>query len=202
MRLLFLPGFACGAWVWERARPALEARWECSFADWPKQTEAFDSLELYADWLGRPDADAVVGHSMGGLLALMTGRPAVLVDTFLLPPGPFFQNQFVPGTPELLRRQAAERLRADIPRFHPDLRERLRSTDCSSLALRRGAPAAALYGMRESRDEAEVLAALGWPEGLKAKVPVKLVPEAAHFLMLEQPDAFVFALAGALDEVL
>jgi len=195
MKLLFLPGFACGSWVWERARPALERRWDCSFADWPPQAESFDSLDLYADWLSRPGADAVVGHSMGGLLALMLESPAVLVDTFLTPPEPFFRNAFAAGTDEKLKRDAAERLRVCIPRFSLSLRERLRSSDFSNLALSHPAPIAAVYGMRENQDESEVLGKLGWPDRLKAKIPVRLVPEAAHFLMLEQPQAFVEALS-------
>jgi pimeloyl-ACP methyl ester carboxylesterase len=208
-RLVFLPGFACRSWIWERVTPVLEKRWDCVIVDWPLElTPGFADLEDFAAWLRTErgptlvSTDAVVGHSMGGLLALMLlGRglaaQAVLVDTQLAPPAPFFRNLLASGTDDVTRRMVGETARELSPYFAAGLRDRLKAGDFLGLA-EKSAPTGAIYGMRESRDQEEVSRQLGWPDWLRAKVLVRFVPASAHFPMLENPAAFV----SVLEEVL
>jgi pimeloyl-ACP methyl ester carboxylesterase len=151
--------------------PVLEQRWDCVLVDWPLElAPGFADLEDFTAWLRTErgqtlaSADAVVGHSMGGLLA--------------------------PGTDEVTRRKVGETARELSPYFSAGLRDRLKAGDFLGLA-EKSAPAGAIYGMRESRDREAVSRQLGWPDWLRARVPVRFVPASAHFPMLENPMAFV-----------
>jgi len=209
-RLVFLPGFACRSWIWERVVPALEVRWACELLDWPlDETKGFADLEGFADWIIRShgpalaSADAVVGHSMGGLLALMLcagGRAAraVLVDTQLTPPDPFFRSLLAPGTDEPTRRAVGRMARECSPHFHPSLRGRLKAGDFAGLA-KAGPAASAVYGMRGCAEPRLVREHLGWPGWLERRVACRFVPASAHFPMLENPPGFLAALTALLD---
>lgn len=72
--LLFLPGLLCDRAVWEPQVVALSARYECRVADYA----ALDSLSAMAKAaLGAaPPRFAVLGHSMGGRVALEVLRSA------------------------------------------------------------------------------------------------------------------------------
>ncbi len=208
--MVFLPGFACRSWVWEKCMPLLRGR-EVVLVDWPEdQTPGWRTLQDYADWLASARgpalarASAVVGHSMGGLLALMlSGRGAapraraVLVDAHLSPAAPFYRTTFAPSTDEAVRRRGIEMVRQALPRYDPLLGQRLKTESFLNLAEDAVGAFGAIYGGRGSGEE-EASANLRWPERLRKKAILRIVPNSAHFPMLETPESFVAALEGIL----
>lgn len=195
MRWLLAPGFACTSMLWrhfEEHCPDVEG---CPVV-WP---EGLTTVSSAADHLlariEATDPDVVVGHSMGGVLALALAvegrhdRPMIIVDAFLNFPPPFFRN-FVHENealeaevkamlePEKARRTA---LQAALQAWEdpPDWIQACHATG-----------AAFIYGGRGAPDDATVIDHLGWPPGSAAGVPLAVLPRTSHMMMLERPAAF------------
>jgi pimeloyl-ACP methyl ester carboxylesterase len=73
-RVIFLPGLACDRAAWASQLTALAGSADCSVADY----RSLDSLPAMADAVleGAPAEFAIVGHSMGGRVALEACRRA------------------------------------------------------------------------------------------------------------------------------
>lgn len=204
MRCLFVPGFAVRPAVWEEIDlPGLTA--VCTA--WPEQgiTTLDDAGRWVAAEAERTGVEAVVGHSLGGIAALHAwGRMGrvpvprlVVVDSFLTTPHPMFRNHVWGDRPVLAARVAAM-LAEERPRY-PALQALVRDLPLDAEWARAAAAtgAAFIWGGRGSDLAPEGIARLaGLPEG--AVNPVFVVPDASHFLMLEQPSRFRGALEAAL----
>ena len=95
---LVLPGYACSSQIWDSIRVQLDALYDVTWVDWPHElTAGFHSVTAFADWLypttRQAHYDFVIGHSMGGLVALELAQrekpmsqKIVLIETFLLHP--------------------------------------------------------------------------------------------------------------------
>ncbi len=205
-RVLILSGFACRAQIWKPILPFLAPNGQPSLVDWPiDRTPAFHRLDDFSNWLAEQfplaDFDTIIGHSMGGLIAahlLMKGsfsaRQLILVESFLLPPGPFFQNLLMPDTAPSIVQAVTGMLQTERPFYSPVLQQFLRAIDLYAARALPDVPIHAIYGDRGCQQPDQVVQALGWPADLSARIPVTLIPHACHFPMLENP--------GRLSEVL
>src|SRR5512138_781800 len=137
MNILFLPGYACTSEIWLPLRAQFGGAHATVAIDWPQDaTAGFVSLQDFAGWLdgsvGMQSFGCVVVHSMGGLVALewlASGKGAtqhvVLVESFLLPPPPFFRNLL--REEDTLQAQAVHgMLEQERSRYSPALQESLR----------------------------------------------------------------------------
>ncbi len=209
MDLLFLPGYACTSAIWAPLREVLPAHHATTVLDWPRSaTPGFHTPADFASWactaLGGRRFDCVVGHSMGGLVALellASGAASVshlvLVESFVVPPGPFFRNL-------VLREESVEAawiktmLDLEKPYYSPALAESLRQVDMTANVARLGLPVHALHGDRGCGDLERVRAELGWHAALAERVELSIIPGACHFPMIENPRATAEALCRIL----
>lgn len=202
MKALFIPGLCCRSEIWERAAACLPGV-DVVALDWP-WPERIRSYDEAADWLGgeirRHDPQLVVGHSFGGVIALHLAARAgsrpdwslVVVDAFLVTPHPFFRNHVWLPAPEL-RERIARMIADERPRF-PILREVATAEDPAGWRERvLSRPARYLFGGRSGERDA---ATLGEWAGVPAAAghEVRVIPETAHFPMLERPDVFYATL--------
>jgi alpha-beta hydrolase superfamily lysophospholipase len=111
---LFVPGLCCRSGIWSEAGAHLPGV-DVGALDWP-WPERLRTYDDGAEWLAgeirahRPRF--VVGHSLGGVLALyLRSRrlpppewALVVVDTFLVTPHPFFRNHVWQPSPALRER--------------------------------------------------------------------------------------------------
>lgn len=140
MKTLLLYGIKCRPWVWA---PFLEQCGQGTFtvADYPRSiTSTCSSLAGLTDWVDQTylqsgEFDRIVGHSMGGLLALKLAvrsggiRQTVLVDCFVCETGPFFQNLVMPSAPPELRERVSAMLAEENERYSDSLKQELRETN-------------------------------------------------------------------------
>jgi pimeloyl-ACP methyl ester carboxylesterase len=197
--VLFLPGYACTTRIWDSLLPALSPEIDATLLDWPTaKTAGFHTLADFSQWLqsrfSLASFDWIVGHSLGGLAAaqaLMQHRLAtpklILLESFLEPPTPYFQNLVMPEAPPELVERIQGMLQTERPRYSPELSIALKDVRMGEVAARSPLSMYAIYGGRGCRDPQPVIEALGWPAALKEKIPVSVVPDACHFPMLEQP---------------
>lgn len=194
--LIFLPGFACQPWIWDEVAEALQRPFQA--IAWPDGDTVQQLTEAILPTL---PADAIViGHSMGGLVGLELLnrhliRKLVMVESFVTPPPPFFQNLMLPDHPLLPRVQ--EMLKQEKLRYPATLAESLKQVDSLQLAQSLQGRIVAIYGDRGSGDPENVRKQLGWPESLA--IPVQVIPNTCHFPMLENSQSLKSALGAILD---
>jgi pimeloyl-ACP methyl ester carboxylesterase len=210
MKILFLPGYACTSEIWLPLRAQLEAEHSTVAVDWPRLAiSAYDKIQDFARWLTTESLDAsrydcIVGHSMGGLVALEwlasgagAARHLVLVESFLLPPPPFFRNLLrEEGT--ALAQAVHQMLEQERRHYSPGLQESLRLVDLTGCLSRLNGDVHALYGDRGCGSAKRVAAELDWPEAVSECVEVHVIRDACHFPMLENPQGTAAALRRIL----
>jgi pimeloyl-ACP methyl ester carboxylesterase len=194
---LLLPGYACTSQIWHRLGEELGSTYELTLIDWPTPAlPHFHTVRDFAQWLdtacGPQPWDFVMGHSLGGLVALEFAAlkkavipQLILVETFLLSPAPFFQNLLWATPASAAAHPILEMLSREQGHYSPSLRAALRDITASEQVLQLGRPLAALYGDRGCGQPEIVLNELQWPAALAACVDVHVVPGACHFPMVE-----------------
>lgn len=219
MKVLFLPGYACLGWIWDEVVARLMPDQRHPMGDgssmaleWPvTDPAAVADIDSLADWLGQQTAASaepvtLVGHSMGGLVALRLAsrRPANLarviwVDSFITTPPPFFRNLLMPGQTALEERVQAM-MRAGSPGYPEKLRKGLRELNVLDDVRAASCQLGAIYGGRGEIKAAEGLRSLlAWPKDVASRVKVAVVRNACHFAMLEDPAACADAVRELLE---
>lgn len=190
------------AHIWQPVREALTPLADPVCVDWPRPlTAQADTLQDFAVWLRSAvpldDFDGIIGHSMGGLVALLLAASGqtpraktVLVESFLVSPSPFFQNLFV--NMETPPAQAVlEMLECEKPHYSPALRFALRDVDMTAQVRSLASPIHVVYGDRGCGQPQQVYNELHLPVDLASQVTVHIIPNTAHFPMVENPQATV-----------
>lgn len=208
---LVLPGYACRSQIWDSIRVQLDASYDVTWVDWPHElTAGFHSVTAFADWLysicKQTSYDFVIGHSMGGLVALELAQreksylqKIVLVVTYLLPPKPFFQNLFLNSAQVEDSQLIIEMLGQEKEHYSPKLQESLRQVDPQSLVVGLGKKFHILYGGRGCGDTDQVMRELAWPQEIQQWVDVKLISNACHFPMIENSEMTTQLLQDILE---
>lgn len=179
--------------------------------NWPVEVTAkLDSLEDYCQWLlGKFRStgffpDVIIGHSMGGLVGLcltLSGawdiRQVIVVESFVTPPKPFFQNLTMEGTSPELRDKLVEMLRREQPRYSHKLGQELKKIDLTHLLEESAVNLLAIYGDR-GYDETAVRQNIGWSDTLTQRLNLQTVADSCHFPMLENPQAILKIIRAEL----
>lgn len=196
---LALPGYACTSMIWQPVQSLLETDLELTLVDWPQDlTPHMNTLQVFADWLCENypfwHYDVVIGHSMGGLVAVQASTSqasqlprVVLVESFLIPPGSFFQNLVMPDAAPDVAAGVRQMMQEQRAHYSPALSESLRNASLFDPAILFSLDLRAIYGDRGSHDAGRVRRELHWPDWL-ARIPVGVAANACHFPMLENPD--------------
>lgn len=199
MRLLLLPGAHCTSRIWDRLRPYLKD-YEIDAPDYPHDiTTMAERPEAIAEWVYECFHDrayrAVIGHSLGGILALLLAHDGmnldriVLLDTNLKPAGPFYRNLMTPAHMETLGDLVLPMLREEGAFYNPALRSALQeSFDYTGLLRGISQPVWAIYGDRGVPDYADRMQDLLLPEEALQRMILRFVPDACHMMMLENPE--------------
>jgi pimeloyl-ACP methyl ester carboxylesterase len=200
-----------GSWRWwSGVADALAERREVHLLDVGSAPErASEWLAAWADAAGIGVA-AYVGHSLGGAVCarLAAARPArlerlVLVSPVGMPSGRRLLGYALPlaeallvTAPSFLRTLALDAARTGPPRLLVDALYATRA-DVSEEARSIRAPTLLVWGARDPLVPPSLAAA--WREAVP-QARLVTIADAGHVPMVEQPRAFVSAVAGFLDE--
>ena len=162
-------------------------------------------------WVGATDRHGVwlIGHSLGGMIGLtcVRRRPElfaglVLVDAFpRLGVPPPFDKSFWSGSPADLKGRIVREMMDTRRKLPSSLWESVVAFDAGPHLADIGLPVHGMYGDRGEGDHGRLRAAvLGTGLGRIPDLHLTMVPQAGHFVMLEQPDAVYGLLAQILPD--
>lgn len=218
----FVHGYSCSSKHWVGARERLEGEVGIELVSLP----GHDGVPLPS--AGKLDVEAcvdhvlasaaaagdrkvcLIGHSLGGMVGLVAARQRpelltalVLVDAFpkLGPPHPF-DKSFWSGSPPALKSRIVKEMMETRRRLPSSLWESVVAFDASPYLPELSLPVRGIYGDRGEDDYELLHGALRQAcLGCIPDVRFCFVPQAGHFAMLEQPEAFYGLLAQALRDL-
>lgn len=198
---LLLPGYACKSWIWQKVQNDLNSICQFEVLDWPTNlTPDFNSIYDFARWVKESKMnlnesfDFIIGHSMGGLVALNIAKmetnqikKVILVESFITSPGSFFQNLMMEETPIQLTEKVTYMLQEEQKYYSEQLKHQLRELDMTDLVTSLNCEVIVLYGDRGCNNFEKVLTNLQWTKTLQSKISIEIINHSCHFPMLENP---------------
>ncbi|MCO4780949.1 MAG: hypothetical protein KC646_01390 [Candidatus Cloacimonetes bacterium] len=201
LKLCFIPGYACSGDIFSE----ISRLFPSSFiVDYPLSSmgkiDTMDKLcelvlQKYQDQL--IDCDAIIGHSLGGGVAMQLSlspkfklKKIVLLDYFLDTPPPFFRNYCSDQTSSQIHQQVKTMLSSLKPHFNIAVTSS--GDDYSYDFLKRRhqinqEKLIAIYGMRSEKDPMIVKKHLNYTNDFDRFIDFYFIEQSAHFPMLENP---------------
>lgn len=211
MRGLFLCGYGCKPWIWDKVKNnILSSEDVIKFIEWPKSLLSnFNKIGDFSIWVKEnfinkdEEYDFIGGHSMGGLIALelstMDGvsvRNTILVESYLTSPGKFFQNLLMETADEKVKEEVMAMLKEESKYYSEEVRENLRTLDITDLVNKSKSKIHCIYGDRGMNNRGKVIRELGLPLEIEEKLNIGIVRNSCHFPMIENSEEIVEHLRG------
>ena len=200
---LLLPGYACKSWIWDDIAAKTKHYFDLELVDWPTDlVKDFSSIQDFAVWLGNRfvskgnEYDFVIGHSLGGLVALYLARlypdkihTVVLTESFITRPGLFFQNLLMESSETKLKDQIITMLQEESKFYSADLQKQLKELNLAALVEGLEAKIIAFYGDRGVRNSKIVIENLGLSQKILSKIKIHVIQNSCHFPMIENSES-------------
>lgn len=195
--LLFIPGAACTPDIWKLlSLTGINIEWPHS------DPSSLTSMDHIASWLEEYikketlNPDVIIAHSLGGLLAyrlvstgILKPKKLILVESFLQPPSPFFQNLLCNQHQAKLGNSVNEMLKTNKPYWSELFLDQLRHGIFNfSMNFPTHTELHAIYGDRGKGTRETVIINLKLPEALSKRMMIHIITDACHFPMLEEPE--------------
>lgn len=203
MRGIFLCGYGCKPWIWEDTRKLFnDKRDEISFIEWPTNLISnFSDISDFSRWVKdnyikeNEFYDFIVGHSMGGLIALHMSTlekvnigHTVLVESYITSPGKFFQNILMENSSLMLKEKVINMLKEESKYYSPELSNKLKDLDLTWMLNKINNKLHLIYGDRGINNKAIVLKKLGLNIKTQDHINIEIIPNSCHFPMIENSE--------------
>ena len=194
---LFLSGYGCQSWIWDDLKKIFP---NSVFLDWPKdQLSNFTEINDFCDWVSgyikNCKFDFLVGHSLGGLVALKLStyetfylNKVILIESFLKSPSVFFRNLLNDAIGEDKKVEVIKMLQEQSKFYSPILKDKLVDLDYTSYLYDSKNQIYGIYGDRGTKNEKQVVNELNLSKIELDKVSIQTITNSCHFPMLENPE--------------
>lgn len=213
MKGLFLPGSGCTSAIWDRMRPYFRGH-EVDYIDYPHEVTAkAKSYTDLTDWLrgkiGSMPYDFVVGHSMGGAIALDLVKryryhfpKVILVEANLRPANAFYRNLLTEENRLKFGKYLTKMIVAESRFYSEELRTYFKADfDFTPLVTELDGKLPIIYGDRGEPEYSGKYADLNLEAGTLAKLDIAFVADCAHMPMLENPREFSIMILERLTKL-
>ncbi len=211
MNILILPGYACKSWIWSKVINQLNSKYIVTTVDWPTTlTKNFNEIGDFSNWLSNEyklsEYDVVIGHSMGGTIALDLAalveyfQKVILVDTFLVAPESFFQNFTYAETPKSVTKSLFDMMQSEKIHYSKKIGHGMKFYNVFDTLRSIRADIYIMYGNRGCNDFDVFRDNLNWNTYLNSRLKVYSIKNACHFPMLESIDDTVIKLEEILNK--
>lgn len=208
MKGLFLYGINCTSDIWTDIQDDL-SHFDIDYVEYPHSiTEAAEWTTDIAKWVsdtyGGGEYDFLVGHSMGGIVALelavkfgLKCRRIILIDSSLKPANPFYRNLMTADHMDEYGDRVLRMLRSEAPYYKDGLKKSLQDDfDYSELVRVAQQEVYAIYGDRGRKEYANRIHDLCLDKGTLDKLRVSFIENACHMPMIENPRALSAMITG------
>lgn len=209
MTKIFLYGIQCTPAVWAGLKPHLTNQ-DAIFVEYPhtvtQQAVSVSDITrwVYANIIDDLAVDALIGHSMGGIVALELAEnyhvpcnKVILIETNLKPANAFYRNLMTDDHLAQYGEQVLAMLQSEAPFYSAPFKESLQvDFDFTDLVRRRPAPVHAIYGDRGVQSYAKRISDLNLDADLVDRIGLHFVPDACHMPMIENPAGLAKILAA------
>lgn len=208
--VLFLYGAKCNRFVWD-CTYCLPERMITEIVEYPADMlQSAQSVEDIAKWVVEnfEDYDYIVGHSMGGLVALamaakygFAGNGIVLVESFLQPSNEYYRNLLMENSDPKMREHLEKTFQKESANYTDALLNSIQSDfDFTRYLQGISVPVYALYGDRGDADYLALMEDLRLPEEVLSRIQVQHIPDCCHMPMLENPEELMDMIFQIIDK--
>jgi len=202
---LLLCGYACKPWIWDGVKDRLEKEYDIDIIEWPNELiGTFNKVEDFAEWtinnysVVNTKIDFIVGHSMGGVIALYIAaskkvkvNKVVLVESFIRSPDKFFQNLVYDEANKDLILKITDMIKNEAQYYSSEIGNELSCLNVAELAYNLDCDIYAIYGDRGCGNKERVISELAFNQEVNRKVEVDIISNSCHFPMLENENEVV-----------
>ena len=199
MKLLFLPGVNCTNEIWNMFNGYVRD-WNIDYAVYPHDvTSAASKPEDLTEWVyktyGNEDYDAVIGHSLGGIIALqlaasgkMNFRKIIYLDTNLKPANEFYRNLMTQEHMQKYGEQVCNMLTEERKFYSQAFLDKLKEDfDYTPLVKMLNQKVYAIYGDRNQPEYNGKISDLNLSDEIISRLDIRFIKNACHMIMLENP---------------
>lgn len=213
MRLLFLYGVNCTSRIWDSLHPYLE-KYEVDYVEYPHEiTQKANDVDDISKWVydtyhGQA-YHAVIGHSLGGIVALqlvskykMKFQKIIYLDTNLKPANEFYRNLMTPEHMNMFSKDILPMFQEEGKFYTQKLFEHIQDEfDYTNYLKDMKQKVYAIYGDRNLPDYKNKVTDLNLPDEILAKLELKFVHNSCHMIMIENPKDLYLILESILEEI-
>ncbi len=202
MKLMMLYGVNCTVDIWNYISPYLE-NYEIDYVEYPHEVTLYaKKVEDISGWVyenyGHNCYDAIIGHSLGGIIALqlaakykMKTDKIVYLDTSLKPANEFYRNLMTQKNMEIHRKRILEMLNRERKFYSDELMKSIQDDfDYTDMVYEITQDIYALYGDRGMPEYPERIKDLNLPIKVLKRLNLIFIQDSCHFIMVENPKQF------------
>ena len=201
MRGIFLYGLNCKPWIWDDIKYDLR-KFEIEYVEYPKTitkncTSVADlSMWVYETYLSNNIVyDFILGHSMGGLIALHLSmlpnvhiNKTIFIESFLKPTEPFYRNLIMESNKSSIGDKVFAMLKEEDSNYTKELKSNLKENfDYTEYLERIHNNVYGIYGNRGNKEYPFLLRDLNLTREQLDKINISFVANSCHLPMLENP---------------
>lgn len=210
-RLLMLYGVNCTTEIWEKMNPYL-VDYEIAYVEYPHEvTERARTVNDITRWVydnySANSYDAVIGHSLGGVIALqlvsdykMEFEKIIFLDTNLKPAELFYRNLMLPEHMEKYGDKILKMFETERMFYRKELFETVQGefdyTECLQNIPKK---VYAIYGNRGVKDYTNRICDLNLPDDALSRLEFRFIPNSCHMMMIENPQGLSEVLKDIID---
>lgn len=211
MRGLFLYGANCTLEIWDNIKDELE-NMNCDFLEYPHEiTMHATGVEDITKWVYHKIRDErydfIVGHSMGGIVALelvanykVLCKKLIFIESNLRPANEFYRNLMMPSNMELLGEKVMSMIKSEAPYYSDNLSKSLQTEfDYSDYVRNITCEVYGIYGDRGEKTYSKRIEDLCLDNEINKKIIYRFVEDSCHMPMIENPNALIEIIKECLE---
>lgn len=197
MKALFLYGLNCTVDIWDQIKEQLSDL-EADYVAYPHEiTQTAKSVEDLSRWVdqnyNKDDYDVLIGHSMGGVVALQLAvlfdwhcERILLIETNLRPANAFYRNLLMESNMSKYGDRVMKMLQNEAPYYTKELQKQLQEDfDYSSYIHQTAAKVFGIYGDRGVPDYPQRISDFCIEEATAKQMIFSFVSNSCHMPMIE-----------------
>lgn len=196
---IFLYGVNCTLGIWNEIREAFDDM-NIIFVAYPHEiTQQAHNISDIARWVygeyGKEHFDFIVGHSMGGLIALelvakykMKCNTIILIESNLCPAKEFYKNLMLPANMTKFGDKIKRMFKNEAPYYREDLKFSLQKEfDFTPYINEISSKIFGIYGDRGIENYSKRIDDLCLENKIQQKINFKFIKNSCHMPMIENP---------------